>query len=207
MRGVDGHDVPVAGHRPVSTVQRAVTEVHRIVAPQPREEAVPGVFGIEVRVADVDLVERHRPGIAICLGLKVDPAPHRGDIVHRSLLPCSCAGMPTINERDVRPMKIAFEFPTCQRRRGGTPKSANRVVKALEEGEDLRGPLGRLLERRPVPAVVEEHEADRDADLEGHHRLNRPWIKRTAPGCRRGLDPACARGAGSIPAPGFQHCR
>jgi hypothetical protein len=30
---------------------------------------------------------------------------------------------------------------------------------ALEEGEDLRGPLGRLFEGRPVAAVVEKHEA------------------------------------------------
>src|ERR1700730_8265740 len=49
----------------------------------------------------------------------------------------SCAAMPTVIERDVRPMKIAFEFPTCQRRRGAAPKSANRVTIALEEGEDL----------------------------------------------------------------------
>ena len=45
-----------------------------------------------------------------------------------------------------------------------------------QEREDLRGPLGRLLEGRPVPAIVEQHEArvgdvveDCDADLEGHH--------------------------------------
>jgi hypothetical protein len=30
---------------------------------------------------------------------------------------------------------------------------------AAQEREDLRGPLSRLLERRLVPAVVEEHEA------------------------------------------------
>ncbi len=52
---------------------------------------------------------------------------------------------------------------------------------ALEEREYLRGPLGRLLEGRPVAAVVEEHEArvgnvveDRDADLEGHHPVVPP---------------------------------
>jgi hypothetical protein len=69
--------------------------MHGIVAPQPREKAVPGVFGIEVRVADVDLVERHRPGIAMRLGLEVDGVPHRGDVVHRFLLPlflCRNAG-------------------------------------------------------------------------------------------------------------------
>jgi MFS family permease len=88
VRRVDGHDVPVAGHRPVWTVQGAVTEVHRIVAPQPREEAVPSVFGIQVRIADVDLVERHRPRIAMRLGLEVDSVPHLGDdIIHRFLLP------------------------------------------------------------------------------------------------------------------------
>jgi hypothetical protein len=63
----------------------------------------------------------------------------------------------------VRPMKIAFEFPTCQRRRGEgeAPRPNPRTVLsiALEEGEDLRGPLGRLFEGRPVAAVVEEHEA------------------------------------------------
>jgi len=30
---------------------------------------------------------------------------------------------------------------------------------AFEEGEDLRGPLGRLFEGRSVAAVVEKHEA------------------------------------------------
>ncbi len=30
---------------------------------------------------------------------------------------------------------------------------------APQDREDLRGQLGRLLERRPVPAVVEKHEA------------------------------------------------
>jgi hypothetical protein len=52
---------------------------------------------------------------------------------------------------------------------------------ALEEGEDLRGPLGRLFEGRPVAAVVEKHEArvgdvveDRDRDLEGHHPVIAP---------------------------------
>src|SRR5215472_12187462 len=56
---------------------------HRIIAPQPGEEAVPGVLGIEVRVADVDRVQRHRPGIAMCLGFEVDGGPHRGDdVVH-----------------------------------------------------------------------------------------------------------------------------
>ena len=50
-----------------------------------------------------------------------------------------------------------------------------------QEREYLRGPLGRLLERRLVPAVVEKHEArvgnvvqDRDADLEGHHPVVPP---------------------------------
>src|SRR4029077_18157787 len=38
----------------------------------------------------------------------------------------SCAGMPTVIERDVRPMKIAPEFPTCQRWRGAPPDPANR---------------------------------------------------------------------------------
>src|SRR3984893_14729767 len=56
--------------------------MHRIVAPQPREEAVPSVFGIEVRVADVDLVERHRPGIAMRLGLEVDGADRGDEVVH-----------------------------------------------------------------------------------------------------------------------------
>jgi hypothetical protein len=52
---------------------------------------------------------------------------------------------------------------------------------AFEEREDLGGPLDRLLEGRPVAAMVEQHEArvgdmieDRDADLEGHHPVVAP---------------------------------
>jgi hypothetical protein len=57
----------------------------------------------------------------------------------------------------------------------------------VQEREYLQGPLGRLLERRPVPAVVEKHEVpignvveDRDADLEGHHPVVVPVDVRTA---------------------------
>jgi hypothetical protein len=46
-----------------------------------------------------------------------------------------------------------------------------------QEGEDLRDPLGRLLEGRPVPVGVEQQEVpignaieDRDAELERHHQ-------------------------------------
>src|ERR1700731_275258 len=73
---------------------------------------------------------------------------------------CSRAGMPTIIERDVRPMKIALEFPTCQRRRAQRPRPIPRTVLSitLGKGEDLCRPLGRLLERRLVLAVAERHE-------------------------------------------------
>jgi hypothetical protein len=47
---------------------------------------------------------------------------------------------------------------------------------ALQEREVVGGPFGRLLERRPVAAVVEKHEVpidnvveDRDRDLERHY--------------------------------------
>src|SRR6185503_8436874 len=49
---------------------------------------------------------------------------------------------------------------------------------ALQEGEDVRGVLLRLLERRPVAAVVEEYQArvgdvvqDGDAHLESDHPI------------------------------------
>src|SRR6266446_9484507 len=52
---------------------------------------------------------------------------------------------------------------------------------AAQKGQHLRGPLGRLLEGRPVPAIVEQHQArvrdvvqDRDADLEGDHAIVAP---------------------------------
>ena len=45
----------------------------------------------------------------------------------------------------------------------------------------MRGPLGRVLEKRPVAAVVEKDEVpignvvdDGDADLEGHHLVGAP---------------------------------
>src|SRR5271165_869235 len=63
----------------------AVDEVHRILTAQPSEEAVPRVFGIQVRIADIDLVQRHRSGIAMRLGFEVDVA-RRGDVVHWALL-------------------------------------------------------------------------------------------------------------------------
>jgi hypothetical protein len=73
--------------------------VHRILAPQPGEKAVPGVFGIEVRVADVDFVERYRPGIAMRLGLEVDGGAQGGDeVVHWLFCRCVCCGMPTTIE-------------------------------------------------------------------------------------------------------------
>ena len=57
---------------------------------------------------------------------------------------------------------------------------------ALEERKDLRGPLGRLLEGRPVAAIVEQHHArvgnvieDRDADLDSDHPIAAPWLRRT----------------------------
>jgi hypothetical protein len=56
--------------------------------------------------------------------------------------------MPTIIERDVRPMKIAFEFPTCQRRRGAPPKSANRGHN-LQRHLSIRGGQGRR-EDKPI---------------------------------------------------------
>jgi len=59
--------------------------------------------------------------------------------------------MPTIIERDVRPVKIALELPTCQRRRDAPPNPHTVLSMALEEGEELRRPLGRLRDGRPVP--------------------------------------------------------
>jgi hypothetical protein len=71
-------------------------------------------------------------------------------------------------------MRIAGTFLTNRR-------CVSRPAQYPPEREDLRGPLGRLLERRPVPAVVEQHEARsgdvvqrRDADLEGHHPVVPP---------------------------------
>ena len=52
---------------------------------------------------------------------------------------------------------------------------------ASQDRQYLRGPLGRLLEGRPVAAVVEQHEVPignvvqhRDADLERHHPIVAP---------------------------------
>ena len=56
---------------------------------------------------------------------------------------------------------------------------------AAQEREDLRDPLVRLLEGRPVRAVIEQHEVpignvvqDRDRDLERLHPVVAPWISR-----------------------------
>src|SRR5438132_9419074 len=85
---------------------------------------------------------------------------------------CSCAGMPTIIERDVRPMKIAFEFPTCQRRRGATPKSATGLQQPLRNASTCAVHSAAFSKKRPVAAVVEKDEVpignvvdDGDADL------------------------------------------
>jgi hypothetical protein len=57
--------------------------MHWIIAPQSGEESMPSVLGIEIGVADVDLVERNRPGIAMRFGFEVEGGPHRGDeVVH-----------------------------------------------------------------------------------------------------------------------------
>jgi len=44
---------------------------------------------------------------------------------------------------------------------------------ALEEGEDLRGPLGRPFEGRPVTAVVKRHEARVGDVVEDRDRCRR----------------------------------
>ena len=53
-----------------------------------------------------------------------------------------------------------------------------------QEREDLRGQLGRVLEERPVPAVVEQYQArvsnvveDRDPDPKATIRSWRPWTE------------------------------
>ena len=54
----------------------------RVLAPQSVEEPVPSVFRIQVRVADIDLAQRHGPGIAMGLGFEVDSAHRSDEVVH-----------------------------------------------------------------------------------------------------------------------------
>src|SRR6516225_7499479 len=64
----------------------------------------------------------------------------------------SRAGMPTIIERDVRPVRIGLAFSTCQRQRSA-PLPQTGLSMALEERADLRGPLGWILEGGQCPLL------------------------------------------------------
>src|SRR6266436_8050913 len=84
------------------------------------------------------------------------------------------------------PVKNAGAGERRRSHTGARPFSHNwgeRTVRSVapQEREHLRGPLARLLEGRPVSAVVEKYQArvgdvveDRDADLERHHPVVAP---------------------------------
>jgi hypothetical protein len=72
---------------------------------------------------------------------------------------------------------------------GEAPRPNPRTVLsiALEEGEDLRGPLGRLFEGRPWPQLLRSTRRESAMWLrtaietsKGTIRSWRPWIRRTA---------------------------
>src|ERR1700722_10522760 len=92
MRGIDPHDVPVPCHRPVWSIHRTVNEMHRFVASQPGEEAAPGIVLVNIRIADVDLLDRHGPRVP--MGLR--PVIDRYWCVHGGLLLVLHPGMRTI---------------------------------------------------------------------------------------------------------------
>ncbi len=61
---LDFHDVPVLRHRPIGAVRAVGTPVHRILAPQPREIRPHCIALVEFRPANIDRLQRHRPGVA-----------------------------------------------------------------------------------------------------------------------------------------------
>ena len=61
--GVDGHDVLVAGHRPIGPELAVVAPVHRRLAPQAFEVGPEAVGQEQVRITGVKIFQRHRVGI------------------------------------------------------------------------------------------------------------------------------------------------
>jgi hypothetical protein len=55
---LDGDDVLVLGHRPEWPDRAFFAVMHRRLAPEPPEIGLPDVLLVELRIADVDLVER-----------------------------------------------------------------------------------------------------------------------------------------------------
>ena len=62
MVDLEGDDVLVPGHRPEGPERTFLAIVDRRLAPQAAKIRLPDVLLIELGIADVDLVERHRFG-------------------------------------------------------------------------------------------------------------------------------------------------
>src|SRR3954447_4809486 len=63
MINLDLHDVLVFRHRPIGAVGACRAVMNRVLAPQPGEIRLPDIVLVEMRVADVDRVERQALGI------------------------------------------------------------------------------------------------------------------------------------------------
>src|SRR5260370_42044719 len=69
----DREDVVVTRHRPIGSILRRLAVMDGIVAAQLREQRPPGVFLIELGIADID--RRQRALQRVCLGHRFAPVP------------------------------------------------------------------------------------------------------------------------------------
>src|SRR5271166_2312693 len=176
--------------------------------PKPESREINRLLLISFRLARASGGELRQP--ARPAALHAPPGQRVPDLVARSLSAMVLSSLLDRKPGPLRPLVARRRYP---RRISGwsTLRRADEPIGfcsrpflsvVAQEREDLRGPLGRLLERRPVPAVVEKHEArvgnvveDRDADLEGHHPVVSPVDQRTGAWMPASL--VCSRAAGS----------